>query len=147
MSRQVPVIPTRNGFKRPRSRGSQSPTLADIAVERIAGQTFPFTYKFHFMTIFCNSGKLNHTRSHNSGKRLDYMSQKSSEIEDKLPTNSNISKGVTTCGLVKPSKHSQILSVDFILHLFLKGFISDNLAFKFFRMALKIATVIKHVLL
>ena len=37
MSRQLPAIPTRHGMKRPRSRGAQSPTLADIVVERIAG--------------------------------------------------------------------------------------------------------------
>ena len=37
MPRQLPAIPTRNGMKRPRSRGAQSPTLADIVVDRIAG--------------------------------------------------------------------------------------------------------------
>jgi len=38
MSRQLPPIPTRNGMKRPRSRGAQSPTLADVVVDRIADE-------------------------------------------------------------------------------------------------------------
>ena len=47
MSRQLPPIPTRNGMKRPRSRGAQSPTLADVVVDRIAGLSKLFIIDFN----------------------------------------------------------------------------------------------------